>query len=80
MKPTTAFEWACYNAARLTRQIYGEMSLEEIAGHLSFRYDRPVAEILAAIRTYAAPVTDRRIDGYNPEFLGAKPAKVGEDY
>lgn len=23
---------------------------------------------------------DRRIDGYNPEFLGAKPAKAGEDY
>ena len=23
---------------------------------------------------------DRRIDGYNPEFLGAKPARAGEDY
>ena len=23
---------------------------------------------------------DRRIDGYNPEFLGAKPAKAGQDY
>lgn len=22
----------------------------------------------------------RNIDGYNPEFLGAKPAKAGQDY
>ncbi len=27
-----------------------------------------------------SPLIDRRIDGYNPEFLGAKPARVGEDY
>ncbi len=52
MKPTTSFEWACYNAARLTRQIYGDMPIEEIAGYLSFRYDRPIAEIIATIRTY----------------------------
>lgn len=25
-------------------------------------------------------VEDKRIDGYNPEFLGAKPPKAGEDY
>ena len=27
-----------------------------------------------------ALIEDPRIDGYNPEFFGAKPAKVGEDY
>jgi hypothetical protein len=29
---------------------------------------------------YNAAAVDRRIDGYNPEFLGAKPARAGEDY
>ncbi len=52
MKPTTPYEWACYNAARLTQQIYGGMSLEEIAGYLSFRYDRPIADTLCLIRAY----------------------------
>ena len=28
----------------------------------------------------AKATVDTRIDGYSPEFLGAKPARIGEDY
>lgn len=38
-------------------------------------------ELSAALAARArAKAADRRIDGYNPEFLGAKPAKAGQDY
>lgn len=50
MKPTTAYEWACYNAARHTAQIYGGMKQEEIAEYLAGKYDRPVADTLALIQ------------------------------
>lgn len=29
---------------------------------------------------YDSTDVDPRVDGYNPEFLGAKPPKAGEDY
>jgi hypothetical protein len=37
--------------------------------------------LLAAILNHVAELTGRHvIDGYNVEFLGARPAKAGEDY
>ncbi len=35
-------------------------------------------EALQWLEMYAAP--DRRVNGYNVEFLGAQPARAGEDY
>ena len=55
----------------------------EILGYPEETLDDPHGLRTQAIKQVVAkrsPFIDRRIDGYNPEFLGAKPARVGEDY
>lgn len=56
----------------------------EWVAHCSKTQTRRAAPTLSllsvALENVIPQIEDPRIDGFNPEFLGAKPAKAGEDY
>lgn len=53
-QPTNAYEWTCYNAARIPETCgFGGWRDQDIAEYIAGKYDQDIAATLALLRSYA---------------------------